>query len=221
MSNSRALQAPRGSVNSLLRALSALYTHIAVFMNTCQVFSESLSCHPHRARCHESLTPLCVSLTPMLLQAVAAFIRPHPHSALRGAWNAVHHNLGRLLILLVGAVGVRGVLRVAALSHPSVFVPLPASVRFVFGNASGSCVHTTAVLRRRTRVLAYDKTTLYLALPVEQRRCCMHTCGDTDQYCVLCCGVYVGLGDHLAGCGGWCWRGAAWQQSAVGGARSR
>jgi hypothetical protein len=44
---------------------------------------------------------MTLSLHSVLWQVVAAFIRPHPHTALRGAWNAVHHNLGRLVILLV------------------------------------------------------------------------------------------------------------------------
>jgi hypothetical protein len=36
----------------------------------------------------------------LAVQAVAAFVRPHPHVALRGVWNAVHHNLGRVVILV-------------------------------------------------------------------------------------------------------------------------
>lgn len=36
-------------------------------------------------------------------QAVAAFIRPHPGQHLRAAWNAVHHNLGRLVLLTAWA----------------------------------------------------------------------------------------------------------------------
>ena len=37
------------------------------------------------------------------VQTVAAFIRPHPGQHLRGIWNHLHHNLGRLAILVAWA----------------------------------------------------------------------------------------------------------------------
>lgn len=43
------------------------------------------------------------------VQLVAAFVRPHPHIALRGVWNAVHHNLGRVVILVAWATMWLGV----------------------------------------------------------------------------------------------------------------
>jgi hypothetical protein len=43
------------------------------------------------------------------VQLVAAFVRPHPQVALRGVWNAVHHNLGRVVILVAWATMWLGV----------------------------------------------------------------------------------------------------------------
>lgn len=37
-------------------------------------------------------------------QVVAAFIRPHNGQRLRGVWNLIHHNLGRLVLLAAWAV---------------------------------------------------------------------------------------------------------------------
>jgi hypothetical protein len=37
------------------------------------------------------------------LQTVAAFNRPHPGQSLRGVWNFIHHNNGRLAILVAWA----------------------------------------------------------------------------------------------------------------------
>lgn len=36
-------------------------------------------------------------------QVVAAFIRPHPGKRVRSAWNFVHHNMGRLVVLVAWA----------------------------------------------------------------------------------------------------------------------